>query len=76
MGVIQQVSRLICLPDESGDFFAFKAKIAPNKKKSEKTGFGVADQAASEPVDSFIRSRYINVHIGIIVLCREKEKVP
>ena len=44
VNVISQIDCLICLPDRSGDFFAFKAKIARNNGKSEKTGFRLVDQ--------------------------------
>ena len=33
---------LICLPDKSGNFLAFKAETRKNTVKPEKTGFGMA----------------------------------
>ena len=41
---------LICLPDKSGNFLAFRAKTAQNTVKPEKTGFGMAIIARLRPV--------------------------
>ena len=41
---------LICLPDKSGNFLAFRAKTAQNTVKPEKTGFGMAITARLRPV--------------------------
>ena len=41
---------LICLPDRSGNFLAFKAETRKNTEKSEKTGFGTINETAPEPV--------------------------
>ena len=41
---------LICLPDKSGNFLAFRAKTAQNTVKPEKTGFGAVDMTALRPV--------------------------
>ena len=49
-GEIQQISCLICLPDRSGNFLAFRAEIAQNTVKPEKTGFGMAIIARPRPV--------------------------
>ena len=45
-----QISCLICLPDKSGNFLAFKVKTAQNTVKPEKTGFGMAITARLRPV--------------------------
>ncbi|MCI7741614.1 MAG: hypothetical protein MSO56_04820 [Clostridiales bacterium] len=42
MAYLFQMDCLICLPDKSGNFFAFRAKTAQNTVKPEKTGFGMA----------------------------------
>ena len=42
LGQIQQISCLICLPDKSGNFLAFREKTAQNTVKPENTGFGMA----------------------------------
>ena len=47
---LSQIDCLICLPDKSGNFLAFRAKIARNTVKSEKTGFGMAITARPRPV--------------------------
>ena len=41
---------LICLPDKSGNFLAFRAKTAQNTVKPEKTGFGMVNETAPGPV--------------------------
>ena len=41
---------LICLPDKSGNFLAFKAETRKNTEKSEKTGFGTINETAPGPV--------------------------
>ena len=45
-----QMDCLICLPDKSGNFLAFRAEIAQNTVKPEKTGFGMAIIARPRPV--------------------------
>ena len=45
-----QSNCLICLPDKSGNFLAFRAKTAQNTVKPEKTGFGMAITARPRPV--------------------------
>ena len=47
---LSQISCLICLPDKSGNFLAFRAEIAQNIVKPEKTGFGMAIIARPGPV--------------------------
>ena len=47
--VISQISCLICLPDKSGNFLAFRAEIAQNTVKPGKTGFGMAITARPRP---------------------------
>lgn len=47
---LSQISCLICLPDGSGNFLAFRAKTAQNTVKPEKTGFGMAITARLRPV--------------------------
>ena len=49
LGQIQQIDCLICLPDKSGNFLVFRAKMAQNTVKSEKTGFGMAITARPRP---------------------------
>ena len=46
----RQISCLICLPDKSGNFLAFRAKTAQNTVKPGKTGFGMAIIARPRPV--------------------------
>ena len=41
---------LICLPDKSGNFLAFKAETRKNTEKSEKTGFRMVNETAPGPV--------------------------
>ena len=41
---------LICLPDKSGNFLAFRAETRKNTVKPEKTGFGMAITARPGPV--------------------------
>ena len=41
---------LICLPDKSGNFLAFRAEMAQNTVKPEKTGFGMVNETAPGPV--------------------------
>ena len=48
--VITQSNCLICLPDRSGNFLAFRAEIAQNTVKQAKTGFGMAITARPGPV--------------------------
>ena len=48
--IVHQSNCLICLPDKSGDFLAFRAKTAQNTAKPEKTGFGMAIIARPRPV--------------------------
>ena len=48
--IVHQSNCLICLPDKSGDFLAFRAKTAQNTVKPEKTGFGMAITARLRPV--------------------------
>ena len=45
-----QSNCLICLPDKSGNFLTFRAEIAQNTVKPEKTGFGMAITARLRPV--------------------------
>ena len=52
-----QISCLICLPDKSGNFLAFRAKIAQNTVKSTKTGSAVVDLTAAEPVFLIFRAK-------------------
>ena len=47
---LRQISCLICLPDKSGNFLAFRAEIAQNTVKPEKTGFGMVNETAPGPV--------------------------
>ena len=53
LGQIPQISCLICLPDKSGNFIAFRAKIAQNTAKSRITGFGMVNQTAPRLFFSF-----------------------
>ena len=48
--VFTQSNCLICLPDKSGNFLAFKAETRKNTEKSEKTGFGMVNETAPGPV--------------------------
>ena len=48
---------LICLPDKSGNFLAFRAEIAQNTVKPEKTGFGMAITARLRPVFCVFRPK-------------------
>ena len=50
IAIFSQISCLICLPDKSGNFLAFRAKTAQNTVKPEKTGFGMAITARLRPV--------------------------
>ena len=54
---LRQISCLICLPDESGNFLAFRAKTAQNTVKPEKTGFGMAITARPGPVFCVFRPK-------------------
>ena len=54
---LRQISCLICLPDKSGNFLAFRAKIAQNTVKSTKTGSVVVDLTAAEPVFLIFRAK-------------------
>ena len=47
--VISQISCLICLPDKSGNFLAFRAETRKNTEKPEKTGFGTINETAPGP---------------------------
>ena len=47
--VITQSNCLICLPDKSGNFLVFRAKMAQKTVKPEKTGFGMAIIARPRP---------------------------
>ena len=55
--VISQISCLICLPDRSGNFLAFKAETRKNTEKSEKTGFGMVNETAPGPVFCVFRPK-------------------
>ena len=55
--VITQSNCLICLPDKSGNFLAFRAKTAQNTVKPEKTGFGMAIIAIPRPVFCVFRPK-------------------
>ena len=57
IGVLLQISCLICLPDKSGNFLAFGAKTRKNTVKSEKTGFGMAITARLRPVFCVFRPK-------------------
>ena len=48
---------LICLPDESGNFLAFRVKMAQNTVKPQKTGFGMAIIARPRPVFCVFRPK-------------------
>ena len=55
--VITQSNCLICLPDKSGNFLAFRAKTAQNTVKPEKIGFGMAIIAIPRPVFCVFRPK-------------------
>ena len=55
--VITQSNCLICLPDKSGNFLAFRAKTAQNTVKPEKTGFGMVNETAPGPVFCVFRPK-------------------
>ena len=55
--VITQSNCLICLPDRSGNFLAFRAEIAQNTVKPEKIGFGMAIIARPRPVFCVFRPK-------------------
>ena len=55
--VITQSNCLICLPDKSGNFLAFKAETRKNTEKSEKTGFGMVNETAPGPVFCVFRPK-------------------
>ena len=57
LGQIQQIDCLICLPDKSGNFLAFRAEMAQNTVKPEKTGFGMAITARLRPVFCVFRAK-------------------
>ena len=57
--VITQIDCLICLPDKSGNFLAFRAKTAQNALKPEKTGFGMVNETAPGPVFCVFRSKIL-----------------
>jgi len=44
-----QSNCLICLPDKSGNFLVFRAKMAQNTVKSMKTDFGMVNETAPRP---------------------------
>ena len=56
---LRQISCLICLSDKSGNFLIFGAKIARNTVKSEKTGFGMVNETAPEPVFCVFRAKML-----------------
>ena len=45
-----QIDCLICLPDRSGNFHTYRAIMSDNSIKFRKTGFGLVNQTAPEPV--------------------------
>ena len=53
----RQIDCLICLPDRSGNFLAFKAETRKNTEKSEKTGFGMVNETAPGPVFCVFRPK-------------------
>ena len=55
--VISQIDCLICLPDKSGNFLAFRAKTAQNTVQPEKTGFGMVNETAPGPVFCVFRPK-------------------
>ena len=55
--VITQISCLICLPDKSGNFLAFRVKTAQNTVKPEKTGFGMSIETVPGPVFYVFRAK-------------------
>ena len=55
--VISQSNCLICLPDKSGNYLAFRAKTAQNTVKPEKTGFGMVNETAPGPVFCVFRPK-------------------
>ena len=55
--VISQIDCLICLPDKSGNFLAFRAEIAQYTVKPEKTGFVMAIIARPRPVFCVFRPK-------------------
>ena len=57
LGQIQQISCLICLPDKSGNFLAFRAETRKNTVKSEKTGFGMSIETVPGPVFYVFRAK-------------------
>ena len=65
---------LICLPDKSGNFLAFRAKMAQNTVKPEKTGFGMAIIARPGPVFYFFRAKIPRTFWGNTAeqCCRKK----
>lgn len=62
--IVHQISCLICLPDKSGNFLAFRAKIAQNTVKSTKTGSVVVDLTAAEPVFLIFRAKIPRTFLG------------
>ena len=54
---LRQMDCLICLPDRSGNFLAFKAETRKNTEKSEKTGFGMVTETAPGPVFCVFRPK-------------------
>ena len=56
-GVLTQISCLICLPDKSGNFLAFRAKMAQKTVKPEKTGFGMVNVTAPRPIFCVFRPK-------------------
>jgi hypothetical protein len=55
--LLSQISCLICLPDKSGNFLVFRAKMAQNTVKPEKTGFGMAITARLRSVFCVFRPK-------------------
>ena len=71
---LRQISCLICLPDKSGNFLAFRAKTAQNTVKPEKTGFGMAITARLGPVFCAFRPKIPRTFWGNTTeqCCRKK----
>ena len=72
--VITQSNCLICLPDKSGNFLAFRAKTAQKTVKPEKTGFGMAIIAIPRPVFCVFRPKIPRTFWGNTMeqCCRKK----
>ena len=56
--IVWQSNCLICLPDKSGNFLAFRAEIAQNTVKPAKTGFGMVNETAPGPVFAFSGQKF------------------